>query len=59
MHDGSSYVIADLDGGYTKYFEGTLEAEWRGDKTFVRGTVTLSHYYGNFDQDNTTGPPTT
>src|SRR5262249_7248474 len=52
---GSTYVIADLDGGFTKYYEGTLEAEWRGKNTFVRGTVTLSHYYGNFDQDNTTG----
>ncbi len=28
--NGSSYVIADLDGGFTKYYEGTLEAEWRG-----------------------------
>jgi hypothetical protein len=52
---GSSYVIADLDGSFTKYLEGTLEAEWRGDKTLVRGSCTFSHYYGNFDQDNTTG----
>jgi hypothetical protein len=52
---GSTYVIADLDGGYSKYFEGTLEGEWRGSKTLIRGTYTRSHYYGNFDQDDTTG----
>ncbi|MGH9364090.1 MAG: carboxypeptidase regulatory-like domain-containing protein [Thermoanaerobaculia bacterium] len=52
---GSSYVIADLDGGYSKYYEGTLEAEWRDAKTFVRGSYTYMHYYGNFDQDDTTG----
>lgn len=52
---GSTYVIAELDGAYTKYYEATLEAEWRGDKTFVRGSYTWSDYYGNFDQDNTTG----
>jgi Carboxypeptidase regulatory-like domain len=51
---GSSYVIAELDGSYTKYYEATLESEWRGDKTFVRGSYTYSHYYGNFDQDNST-----
>ena len=52
---GSSYVIAELDGAYTKYWEATVESEWRGDKTFVRGSYTWSHYYGNFDQDDTTG----
>jgi hypothetical protein len=51
---GSSYVIAELDGAYTKYWEGTLETEWRDDKTFVRGSYTWSKYYGNFDQDNST-----
>jgi hypothetical protein len=51
---GSSYVIAELDGAYTKYYEVTLESEWRGDRTFVRGSYTWSHYYGNFDQDNST-----
>ena len=49
---GSTYVIAELDGAYTKYYEATLEAEWRASKTFVRGSYTWSHYYGNFDQDN-------
>ena len=51
---GSTYVIAELDGAYTKYYEVTLESEWRSDKTFVRGSYTWSHYYGNFDQDNST-----
>ena len=37
-----------------KYWEGTIESEWRDDKTFVRGSYTYSHYYGNFDQDNST-----
>jgi hypothetical protein len=52
---GSSYVIAELDGAFTEYTEATLETEWRGAKTFVRGSYTWSHYYGNFDQDNTNG----
>jgi hypothetical protein len=52
---GSSYVIAELDGAYTRYKEVTLESEWRSEKVFVRGSYTWSHYYGNFDQDNTTG----
>ena len=51
---GSTYVIAELDGAYTKYYEVTVESEWRGDKAFVRGSYTWSHYYGNFDQDNST-----
>jgi hypothetical protein len=51
---GSSYVIAELDGAYTRFYEGTIEAEWRDTKTFVRGSYTYSHYYGNFDQDNST-----
>ena len=51
---GSSYVIAELDGAYTKYHEVTVESEWRGSKAFVRGSYTWSRYYGNFDQDNST-----
>jgi hypothetical protein len=50
---GSSYVIAELDGAYTKYQEATVEAEWRGQRAFVRGSYTWSKYWGNFDQDNT------
>jgi hypothetical protein len=45
-------VIAELDGAFTKYYEGTLETEWRSDKAFARGSYTWSHYYGNFDQDS-------
>lgn len=53
---GSSYVIAELDGAYTKYYEATLESDWRAtDQVFLRGSYTWSHYYGTFDQDNTTG----
>jgi hypothetical protein len=51
---GSSYVIAELDGAYTKYQEVTLESEWRSSRAFVRGSYTWSKYWGNFDQDNTT-----
>jgi hypothetical protein len=51
---GSSYIIAELDGAYTKYQEVTLESEWRSGNAFLRGSYTWSHYYGNFDQDNST-----
>lgn len=49
---GSTYVIANLDGAFTKYYEGTLESSWRGSNLYVNGSYTWSHYYGNFDQDN-------
>ena len=51
---GSSYVIAQLDGAFTKYYELSAELEWRGRNAFVRGSYVWSHYYGNFDQDGTT-----
>ncbi len=51
---GSTYVIAELDGAYTKYYELGFESEWRGQRTFVRSSYVWSHYYGNFDQDNST-----
>jgi hypothetical protein len=51
---GSTYVIAELDGAYTRYNEATVEMEWHSAKTWVRGSYTWSHYYGNFDQDNST-----
>jgi hypothetical protein len=51
---GSSYVIAELDGAYTRHYEATVETEWRDAKTSVRGSFTWSRYYGNFDQDNST-----
>ncbi len=51
---GSSYVIAELDGAFTKYYEATADVEKRGENYYVKGSYTWSHYYGNFDQDNTT-----
>ena len=45
-------MIAELDGAYTNYYEATIESEWRGSKSFVRGSYTCSRYYGNLDQDN-------
>ena len=55
---GSSYVIAALDGAFTKYYEAGLEAEWHGRGAYVRGSYVWSHYYGNFDQDNSAGSAT-
>jgi hypothetical protein len=56
---GSSYVIAELDGAFTKYKEVTGEAEWHGNvagrQLFLRGSYTWSHYYGNVDQDGSAG----
>jgi len=53
LSDGS-YVIAALDNAFTKYYEVSTEAEWRGSNAFFRGSYVWSHYYGTFDQDNTT-----
>lgn len=50
---GSTYVIANLDGAFTKYYEATLESEYRAGRYSAGGSYTWSHYYGNFDQDNT------
>ncbi|MGH9379549.1 MAG: carboxypeptidase regulatory-like domain-containing protein [Thermoanaerobaculia bacterium] len=51
---GSSYVIAQLDGAFTKYWEASFETDYRGEKIYFNGSYVWSHYYGNFDQDNTT-----
>ena len=51
---GSSFVIAEVDGGETKYWEWSLEAEWQGERSYLIASYVWSHYYGNFDQDNTT-----
>ena len=51
---GSSYVIAELDGAFTKFWEVSTELEWSKDNWWLMGSYTWSHYYGNFDQDNTT-----
>jgi hypothetical protein len=47
-----SFIIAELDDAYTDYYEVSLESEWRGRNSFVRGSYTWSRYEGNFDQDN-------
>lgn len=51
---GSSYVIAELDGAFTKFWEASIEAEYDVENLSVRGSYVWSHYYGNFDQDNST-----
>jgi hypothetical protein len=51
---GSSYVIAELDGAFTKYYEAGFDLEKRTADYYIKGSYTWSHYYGNFDQDNTT-----
>lgn len=51
---GSSYVVAEVDGGETKYWEASIEAEYMGENSYVNASYVWSHYYGNFDQDNTT-----
>lgn len=51
---GSSYVIAEVDGGETKYWEASIEAEYLGENSYINASYVWSHYYGNFDQDNTT-----
>src|SRR5581483_10496067 len=40
---GSSYVIANLDGAFTRYYEATMESDWRGSKGYVHGSYTWSH----------------
>ena len=50
---GSSYVIAALDGAYTRYWEAAVELEWRGERGHLHASYVHSRYTGNFDQDNT------
>ena len=52
---GSSYVIAELDTGYTSYNEFSIEAEYTGERTFLKASYVWSNYYGNFDQDSVSG----
>ena len=49
-----SFVVAQLDDSFTKYYEACVEAEWKGTKAYVNLSYSWSHYYGNFDQDNST-----
>lgn len=51
---GSSYVIAELDGAFTRYYEMNVDYERVGDGYYFKGSYTWSHYYGNFDQDGST-----
>jgi len=50
-----SYVIDELDGAFSKYYELSLEADYNTEKMAVTGSYTWSHYYGNFDNDNVSG----
>ena len=52
---GSSYVVAELDDAYTRYWEAALELEWRGERGYLNASYVRSRYTGNFDQDNTSG----
>ncbi len=54
---GSTYVIANLDGAFTKYYEATMESSYQGRDLAVSGSYTWSHYYGNFDQDGSATCP--
>ncbi len=50
-----SYVIDELDGAFSKYYELSLEADYNTDRIALTGSYTWSHYYGNFDNDNVSG----
>ena len=49
-----TYVIAQLDGAYTKYLEASAEVDYQSDNFFSTTSVVWSRYTGNFDQDGTT-----
>lgn len=52
---GSSYVIAELDGSENTYYEWSIESEYVGDNVYLNVSYVWSHYYGNYDQDITSG----
>jgi hypothetical protein len=52
---GSSYVVADLDGAKNTYYEFSIEGEYVGDSSYLNVSYVWSHYYGNYDQDITSG----
>ena len=52
---GSSYVVAELDDAYTRFWEAAAEVEWQGERGFLHASYSRSRYTGNFDQDNTSG----
>ena len=49
---GSSFVIAELDKSYTTYNEFSLEATYKGERTYLNLSYVRSNYKGNFDQDS-------
>lgn len=49
-----TYVIAELDGAYTKYLEASMEVDYKSQNFFSTTSVVWSRYTGNFDQDGTT-----
>ncbi|MBU3001743.1 TonB-dependent receptor [Paraglaciecola arctica] len=49
-----TYVIAQLEGAYTKYLEASMEVDYQSENFFSTSSIVWSHYYGNFDQDGTT-----
>ncbi len=54
----NSYVIAQLDGSLNRYYEVALETEYSREKFTLGGSYVWSHYFGNFDQDASTGGAT-
>ncbi len=50
--ESRDYVIDELDGAYTRYWEFSSEVQWNTDKIYVNASYTWAHYYGNFDNDN-------
>lgn len=52
MNGNTSAVIAQLDGAFTKFYEVSSETEWHSGPAYVSFSYAWSHYYGNFDQDN-------
>ena len=51
-NQNNSFVVAQLDGAFTKYYEACMELEWKGTNAYLNLSYSWSHYYGNFDQDN-------
>ncbi|MDH3274203.1 MAG: carboxypeptidase regulatory-like domain-containing protein [Gammaproteobacteria bacterium] len=50
-----SFVVDELDGAFSKYYELSFEADYNTDRFAMTGSYTWSHYYGNFDNDNVSG----
>jgi hypothetical protein len=34
--NNNAYIIAQLDGAFTRQYEATVETDWRGDRAFVK-----------------------